>query len=320
MSNQVVITPDDLAKSARKYRKELLMMPVIALESSLKHMTLRTGVRGDETVGELTASISIGPYSDTRTDTSDTNVKGRTLTTYRGSVIKKFSPNSVADSIYGSAVLSGEGLKNTDITMMVVAFLAKQVSKQLNKYLWTAKRNDAGTDTVDLFNGFDTITDNEITAGNISVAKGNMFQFAAAIDATNAVDKLKEMFRAAYDELQGEYCKMFMPKSIYNLYCDDYQASNGALPYNTTFKKTFLEGSDDQCELVALPNKKGSKYIHMTTQSNMLVGVDQMSQQEQINVEKLDALVLTFVMVMYFGTQFESISPERLLVGKFYAA
>jgi hypothetical protein len=52
----------------------------------------------------------------------------------------------------------------------------------------------------------------------------------------------------------------------------------------------------------------------------MLVGVDQMSQEETINVEKLDALVLTFVMVMYFGVQFESISPERMLVGKFHVA
>lgn len=320
MSNQVVITPEDLAASAKKYRKDLLMMPVIALESSLKHLTLRTGIRGEETVGELDGTIEVGPYSETRTDTDDVTVKGRTLTTYRGSVIKKFSPNSVADSIYGSAVLSGDGLTSTDITLKVVAFLAKKVSKALNKSLWSAVRNAGGSSTADLFNGFDTITAAEITAGNITVAKGNRYDFAAAITDSNAEDSLKAMWRAASDELQGESCKMYMSKSIYNSYCEDYKASNGSLPYNKEFKKTYLEGSDDMCELVALPNKKASPYIHLSTKSNMLVGVDQMSQEETIGVEKHHPLVLDFVMVMYFGTQIESLSPERLLVGKLFVA
>jgi len=319
MSNQVVITPEALATSAKKFRKDLLMMPVIALQSSLDHMTLRMGVRGDETVGELSSDIEIGPYSETRTDTSDTSIKGRTLTTFRGSVIKKFSPNSVADSIYGSTVLSGDGLKNTDITTAVVAYLVKKVSKALNANLFKAVRDANGDTTFALFNGFDTIAAAEITGGKITKALGNLYEFTEAITSTNAVDLLKAFYRAAKDELQGEpISKLFIPKDIYNAYVDDYQASHGAVPYNTSFKKTYLEGSDDSCELVALPNKKGQPYIQLTTKGNMLIGVDQMSQTETISVEKLDALVLTLVMVMYFGVQYESISPERLLIGKLF--
>jgi hypothetical protein len=318
MPNQVVITPEALATSAKKFRKDLLMMPVIALQSSLDHMTLRMGVRGDETVGELSSDIEIGPYSETRTDTSDTSIKGRTLTTFRGSVIKKFSPNSVADSIYGSTVLSGDGLKNTDITTAVVGYLVKKVSKALNANLFKAVRNANGNTTTALFNGFDTIAAAEIAASEITEAKGNLYVFTEAITSTNAVDKLKAFYRAAKDELQGESAKLFISKDIYNAYVDDYQAAHGAVPYNTTFKKTYLEGTDDSCELVALPNKKGQPYIQLTTKGNMLIGVDQMSQTETISVEKLDALVLTLVMVMYFGVQYESISPERLLIGKLF--
>lgn len=318
MANQVLITPDALATSAKKYRKDLLMMPVIALQSSLDHMTLRMGIRGEETVGELSGTIEVGPYSETRTDTSDTNVKGRSLTTFRGSVIKKFSPNSVADSIYGSTILSGEGLKNTDITQLVLVFLAKKVSKALNSSLFSATRNAGGSTTAELYNGFDTIAAAEITATTISVANKNLYEFPAAITSSNAVDSLKAFYRASTDELQGEPTKLFVSKSIYNAYVDDYQASHGAVPYNTSFKKTYLEGSDDMCELVALPNKKGQPYIQLTTKSNMLIGVDQMSQEETVNVEKFEAFVLTFSMVMYFGTQYESISPERLLVGKLF--
>lgn len=314
----VTITPEALANSAAKYRKELLMMPVIALKTSLDHMTLRLGVRGKETVGQLSGSMEMGPYDPTRKDTTGVGAKGRELETFFGSVIKEFEPNTVAKSIYGDAVLSGSGLTDVKIVQLVVAFLAKQVSKALNKALWSAVRNVEGTTSADLFNGFDTITASEIAAGNISVAKGNLFEFTAAISATNAVDKLKEFFRAAYDELQGEATKLFISKTIYNAYVDDYQASNASVPYNKEFKKTFLEGSDDLCELVALSNKKTSPYIHLTTKGNMLVGVDQEGDEEKIGVEKHAAFILQFVMAMFFGVQFESISPERLLVGKLF--
>lgn len=314
----ITITPEALATSAAKYRKELLLMPVIALQVSLKHMTLRTGIRGKETVGELSADVEIGPYSATRKDESDVDIKGRTLETFFGSVIKDFEPNQVVQSIYGDAVLSGKELTETKITKMVVAYLAKKLSASLNKALWSAVRNPAGTTTSSLFNGFDTITAIEIAAENISVLKGNLYEFAAAITTSNALDLLKAYYRAASDELQDEMTKLFLPKSIYQAYCDDCQATLGAVPYNKEFKKTYLEGSDDMCELVALSNKKGSPFIHLTTKSNMLIGVDQESDLEKITVEKHAAFVLQFVVAMFFGVQFETISKEKLLVGKLF--
>lgn len=319
----ITITPEELAKSAAKYRKELLMMSVIALQSTLQHMSLRTGIRYKETVGELSGSIEMGPYDETRVNESNVKITGRELETFFGSVWEKFSPNSVYQSIYGDSIVMGEGLKNVPVAKAVLAFLMKKLSQSLNKNIWGAVRNPAGTTTADLFNGFDTITQAEITAGNIATAKGNLFEFAEAIDTTNAVDQLKAYFRAASDELQGDgdeaiKLKMFIPKSVYNAYVDDYQMTVGAVPYNKEFKKTFLEGSDDLCELVALPNKKGSPFLHLTPKKNMLVGVDQSSDTEKITIEKHEPFRLDFVAAMFFGTQFESISPERLLVGKLY--
>lgn len=313
---KAIITPDELAKSSAKYRKELLLMAVIALGGSLQHMRMRTGVRYKETVGELSGSIQIGPYSETREDNSDLNIVGRTLETFFGSTIKKFSPNSVYQSIYGDSIISGEGLKGVPISKAVVAYLMAQISKSLNENLWKAKRVDTGTLTSELFNGFDTITDTEITAGAIDVAKGNLHEFTAAITKVNAVDSLKEYYRAAHDVLQGEKTKMFIPRDIYNAYVDDYQATVGAAPYNRQFEKTFLEGSADMCELVPLPNKKGSDFLHLTVKRNMLIGTDMQSDMEKITVEKHHPFVLDFVVAMFFGCQFESISPERLLVGK----
>ncbi len=318
-------TTAELAKSARQFRRELLMMPVHALDKSLAHMTLRTGVRYQETVGELSGNIQLGPYSESRIDNNDIVITPRTLETFFGSVVKKFSPNSVYQTIYGSSITKGEGLKTTDITRQVLSYMAAQIGKNLHDSLWGAVRNASGSTTADLFNGFDTITATEITGGGIAAGKKNFLQLTEAITSNNAVDILKSIHEAASDELQDQATKLFIPRNIYNAYVKDYQATVGAVPYNTEYKKTFLEGTDDLCELVPLANKKGSQFIHLTTKGNMLIGVDQMSdaemnKAEDILIEKHEAFVLQFIATMFFGCQFESISPERLFVAKLAAA
>lgn len=312
-----------LSKSAAKLRKELLKMPIIGCKATLSHMTVRPGIRFSETVGELTGDMQFGPYSKDYKDDSDVVINPRTLSTFFGSIVKQFDPNSVYQTIWGSAFTKGENLKTTDITRQVLAFMTARLGKNLNSAIWSAKRNETGHKTVDLFNGFDTITTDEITANNISAELGNMYAFTEAISKDNAVEQLKTFYRAASDELRGDETvqtpvKLFISKSIYDAYNDDYQATVGATPYNKEYKKTFLEGSDSTCELVPLVNKKGSNYIHLSTKGNMLVGVNQVGEDENITVEKHSAFMLDFVATMFFGCQFESINKERLLVGKLF--
>ena len=313
---KVVVSPEALAKSAAKYRREILMMPVFALGEFLQHVSLRTGIRYSETVGEMSGSMELGPYSETRIDDDDVQIVGRTLYTYFGSVVKKFSPNKVYQSIYGSAITKGEGLKNVDITREVLNFLGKKVGNSLYWNMWNAVRNDNGTKTKDLFNGFDTITSKEITDGNIAVAKKNLMTLTEDIDATNAVDVLKTIWRSADPMLKREKCKLFVPPSVLDAYNDDYKATTGSIAYNTKFNQTFVEGSENKCEIVAIDNKAGSKYLHLTTKQNMLVGVNQTGEEETVAVEKHEAFVLQFIMTAFFGCQFESISPERMLAIK----
>lgn len=313
---KVVVSPEALAKSAAKYRREILMMPVFALGEFLQHVSLRTGIRYSETVGEMSGSMELGPYSETRIDDDDVNIVGRTLYTYFGSVVKKFSPNKVYQSIYGSAITKGEGLKNVDITREVLNFLGKKVGNSLYWNMWNAVRNDNGTRTRDLFNGFDTITSQEITDGNISVAKKNLLTLTEDIDATNAVDVLKTIWRSADPMLKREKCKLFVPPSVLDAYNDDYKATTGNIAYNTKFNQTFVEGSENKCEIVAIDNKAESQFLHLTTKQNMLVGVNQTGEEETVAVEKHEAFVLQFIMTAFFGCQFESISPERMLAIK----
>lgn len=315
---KIIITDTDLATSARTFRKELLTLPVHALSKSLQHMTLRTGIRYEEKVGELSADIEIGPYSETRIDDQNATIKTRVLRTYLGSVVKKFSPNSVYQTVYGSSITKGEGLKTTEIARTMVSYLAAKIGAGLDAHLFDAVRDDSGTKTVDLFNGFDTITSTDITAGNISAALGNLYAFTEEIDATNAVDQIVAFCRSANDFLQDkEGVKLFLPRWIYNAYLDDYKATTGAIVYNDKFIKRTVEGFDN-IEFVPMYQKKGSDFLHLTTKQNMLVGVNQSGEEENIAVEKHEAFILQFIATLFFGCQFESVAAERMLVGKLY--
>lgn len=316
MAYAINISDAELQKSAVTYRKDLLVMPVISAEETLKHMTPRPGVAGREVLGELSGDIEFGPYDPKRVDDNDLNVKPRTLETYLGSVVKRFDPNSVAKTVYGSLVSQGDALASTDIARQVLNFLSMKLGRNLNMHLWNAKRNDSGTKTVDLFNGFDTITQKEVEAGTIATGEGNYIELGEAIDRNNAVDILMDIYEKADDVLQGVPTKMFVPFDVYNAYNKAYLSSFGSVVYNQQFKKSYLEGSNQLCELVPLASKKGSKFIHLTTKSNMVYGYGDGLAQEKVAIEKHHEFLLSYIATMYFGCQFETISKERLMVAK----
>ncbi|MDD7233817.1 MAG: hypothetical protein PUH44_09225 [Bacteroidales bacterium] len=316
MAYAINISDAELQKSAVTYRKDLLVMPVIAAEATLQHMTPRPGVAGREVLGQLSGGIELGPYDPQRYDDEGLDIKPRTLETFLGSVIKRFDLNSVAKSVYGSLTTQGEALTSLDLARQVLNYLSMQLGRNLNLHIWSAKRNDMGTKTKDLFDGFDTITQKEIDAGTIGTTQGNFMQLPQAIDESNATDILMSIYESADDILQGVPTKMFVPVSVYRAYNKDYLASFGNVVYNTQFKKTYLEGTDNLCELVPLVSKKGSPFIHLTTKSNMIYGYGDGLDSEKIAIEKHHEFLLSFVATMFFGCQFEAINKERLMVAK----
>ena len=132
MPNSIHITDEELKKSAVTYRKDLLVMPVLSASDTLQHMTPRPGVAGREVLGQLSGNIELGPYDPKRYDDEDLGVKPRVLETFLGSVIKRFDPNSVAKTVYGSLMTQGEELKNVDIAQQVLYFLSAKLGQGLN--------------------------------------------------------------------------------------------------------------------------------------------------------------------------------------------
>lgn len=312
----ITITPASLQKSATQYRRQLLIMPVIAAQATLQHMRGIFNLKGNVMLGQMDGDAELGPWKATRGEDADFKITGRELVMNLGNCAKNFSPQEVWGSIYGSEVLKGEALKNVDINKAVLSLVAGKLGKKLNMAVWKAKRNPSGDNTTDLFDGFDTITEAEITAGNIAEDKNNLVK-VEAVTENNAVDILHNIYDAMSDELKEQAVKCYMPVSVYNSYCRDYRDRFGALPYNTKYKKLYLDGSNDLFELCPLASKKGSKYIHIAPQSNMVYGSGSGKYPgETLSVEKYSSWKLTLEAAMAFGCQFESISPEMLLVAE----
>ena len=304
-------------KAATKWRKEFLAMFVIGLEEIIPHVTVRAGIRYKEAVGTLNMNAQFAPYKQNMKSGKDATLAFRELETFMGAIDYEFEPNSAATLVIGeNAATKGEGMKNADIIRKSLTEICKTLSENLNNVLWSAVRNANGTTSAELFNGWDTITSAEITAGNISAAKGNFMQLDEEITSDNAVDVLKSIFRAANKILRKQKTKMFITQDIMDAYEDAYFTLHNATPWVKGFEQKILEGSNGKCELVPLSSKDGSSFIHLSTKENMLIGVDQMSDTEDIEIARFSAFTLEFIATMFFGVNFESIDPRRLLVAK----
>lgn len=310
-------TDQDFLTSARKYRKELLRLPVLRLLDVLKNnFTLRAGIRFEEKLYSVDADMQFGPYDPKRTEELSVDIAARTLKTFFGSVRREFDPNQFYKTVLGSSITKGEALKNVEVARLVLSILSGKLGDHIARELFTAVRKDDGTTTHDLFNGFDTITATEITDGNLAVEKGNLFEFTDAIDSTNAVDLVKAFLRSGNDFLMSqEDLKLYMPYKVWYDYMDDYKITTGAISYNQSYRQIHPEGFEN-VTFVPMFQKKGSEFLQLTDKNNMLIGVNQTGEEESIVVEKHDVVLLTFFATIFFGCDYESIDPTRLLVGK----
>lgn len=309
-------TPEDFQKAAITYRKSLLMVPIIGLNEVLKYMTSRPGVAYEERVGKITGKAQLRPYNPTEQEKFDVDVKWRGLRTFLGSAVLNFEPNSAVQTILGSMVTKGDGQKAAPTAQAVLTLIANGISDSLYNNFWTAKRAEDGSTTAELFDGFDTITAQEIEKETISKDKKNFIEIPDVITSANAVDVAKEILYSLDPLLRRQKCYMFCSQEFADAYNEGYLLTHAATPYNRQFDQIAVEGSAGRLVLVPLANKADSSFIHVSPQSNMLVGYDTLNNLTSVSVEKYAPFILTYVATMFFGVQFQSIDKEDLFVAK----
>ena len=129
MAGQLVFTPQQFQEAATKYRRELLMLPIIGCYETLQYMTGRPGIRYKENVGAISGDAQFAPYKPSRSTDFNLNVDYRTLETYFGSVVAKFEPNSAVSTILGATgATKGDGQMQAPTALHVLALIAKGLS------------------------------------------------------------------------------------------------------------------------------------------------------------------------------------------------
>ena len=316
---------EELSKTFQTYRKEFVIMPFLAMEQLAKHMNVRTGIRYRETVSQMSTDAEISNYSKTKHQDADVKIDPRVFETFFGNIVQGIDPNAIYQSIWGSNVTKGDGLKNVPIVVQVYGYLVKKIGEKMFMNSFTAKHDSTDTtSTSKWFNGFQTILENDVAGTNytnkvlISADIGNLVEGAESITADNAEDLIKDFYwnqvgnPAAAAKLRSQQLKLFMSDQAYHFYTESYQTNHGSLPYNQAYDKKSLDGASN-VEFVPLPCVPDD-FLLLTPKNNAYLLFNQKTDDDKFLVEKSlsNHYDVDFIMNYFFGTQFESVSPEVL--------
>ena len=315
MAHNISFSDEEYQKAAEKWRQQLLLLPMLSCKDSLRFMTGIPGIRNKEHVGTAKSNAQFGPYKADKNSSSTTEVKYRELETFFGNVCEDFEPNSVITMLLGqNASFLGEGQKTAPSAKLVIASVLKSLGESLHNVLFTAKRNAEGDTSADLFNGFITIADAEVTAENISEAKGNLLKITTGFSEADALDVAKSIERKAHPVLRATEKFLYCSPEFADAYNDAYMLTHGGIEYNKKFEQAVVEGSNNKTPLAPLTCLAGSSKFFLAPKSNMLYGYDSLSDQERIQVDRFKPFMLTLSAAMFFGVQFYSIDPRMLLM------
>ena len=315
MAHNISFSDEEYQKAAEKWRQQLLLLPMLSCKDSLRFMTGIPGIRNKEHVGTAKSNAQFGPYKADKNSSSTTEVKYRELETFFGNVCEDFEPNSVITMLLGqNASFLGEGQKTAPSAKLVIASVLKSLGESLHNVLFTAKRNAEGDTSADLFNGFITIADAEVTAENISEAKGNLLKITTGFSEADALDVAKSIERKAHPVLRATEKFLYCSPEFADAYNDAYMLTHGGIVYNKKFEQAVVEGSNNKTTLAPLTGLAGSSKFFLAPKSNMLYGYDSLSDQERIQVDRFKPFMLTLSAAMFFGVQFYSIDPRMLLM------
>jgi len=307
----------NLIDAGTQYRKELLTMPVAVLNEVLQVMSIRIGIQGKIVGGTLSTDAQLRPYRTEKGASDNTSIDAFEWETYLGDVVKEFDPQAILGTLYTEKT----NVKPSDrkIAKMVSLEMAKKVGEALYDSMFTAVRNPDGDTTADLFNGFSTLAAAAVTANKLTIAKKNYQDLSAEpITALNCGEVLKAAYRSLHKLLKKQKVNLYLPYSVLEMYEDWYQVEMGHVPFNTSFEQKVLLGSNGRCTLVPLDNMEDQDYLYFTVRDNMLVGVDQESDKEDVEIRRCDnPKLVQFFMMSYFGVGFDTLDARFMCVVKF---
>lgn len=304
--------------AAKKWHKTLLMMPHLAMGESVKFLTGLPGCRTNQLLGGYNVDAQFYPYAANKRGDASLAITYEELEMFFGAMNIDFVPNDYVQTFLGEhGSTLGNGMTQTEFAKLLLGQIMAAAGENLSLALFDAERNANGTTTMELFNGFNTITEANIADGKVSRANNNLVEFDVDIDAANVVDALKTIEFGLDQRLRRQQRFIYCDPALVDLYNEGYQLTHTTLPYNKQYNQPIVEGSNGRLTFAPMDGLAGSKLMYIAPKMNMIYGYDSMSDLERLEVLRLDVDTLTAAAKMFFGVQFRTLDFRFLKVVKF---
>lgn len=315
----ILPSEEDWRQAAKKWHRQLLKMPVLAMADSMKFLTGLPGCRTNQYLGGVSTEAQFYPYAPNKRGEGSTDITFRELPINFGTMNQDFEPNAFAQTLLGeNAAVLGEGQARSEMAKLILSQVMAIAGEHLELALAKAKRDADGDTTMDLFDGFITIIEAEMAAATpgISVANKNLIEISETIDETNVVELMKYLEFGLDQRLRKQQRLCYCDPALADLYNEGYQMTHTSLVYNTAYNQPYIEGANRKMTFAPLPALAGSEYMIITPKMNMIVGYDNMSNLERLEVLRMDVDTFTLAAKMFFGVQLRTLDYRFLKVVK----
>ncbi len=279
--------PSSLSSYARTYQKQILSAILLSDLSFQRYFGTTINTNDEVVMTELVMGDLLQPGGkDTFNPTNAGTFKARIGKVRPCKADLTFSPTLIQNLWKSYLGLIDGGRIKTD-TMPFEAFLFAKIVEKVKenlhlKAVFKGRLNSAGTNPENTMNGLVTLI--ELAGGNGEIPAANIAANPAAFTEANAGDQFKAVLNKVSDTYYDT--PMVCIASPFAKRCYDawYQRTNGNLPYNLEYKKTFLEGT--QIELISEPGLSGTNHVIITPKDNLVWLTDNNSSLENLVVEK----------------------------------
>lgn len=305
MSVTKKINVDDLTKAAKHYQPQLETLPYAMLEDFAREMGIniirveKTDVRTEfhRKGGISRPYVSLSDPSSKYADELGTG-KERELTvekSFLGLVedITNYQDKEIVINAKASKT-DNQGKKHP-LEFLILESAVRTVAEDIQMAVFPGERDTTNNSPLGMFNGIDTLIDLDVSAGEISAAKGNLINlgdnpFAAPVDGddTTAYDKLI-LFVRSLNPFLRKNAVIYMPNNV-RFNCMD--ALGNKLKYKTLLEfdqfVTHLRGAAQapRLEIVSHEAQGTGDRIMAMIRGNIDMGMNTLGDHQFVQVRQ----------------------------------
>lgn len=321
-----------LQKAAQVYDPDFKVMPHIVLMPSLVELRVRLlNVPNKHTIVEKLRKGGITMPYDKGEDIINGSLgkmRERSLQTETSyAAIKDHVKNYKAvDVLFDPTKPLDNKTKKHPLEVMIIRDQITTVGEDILDALFPASRNIADKSPLGMFNGFDTIIDDAIASGEISISEKNLinsgaFTAPATETDTLAWDALVAWMRKASAKFSiGQTCVLRIPIGIYS-HCSDALANK--LRYKDVLFEDFQRHLQDKANLPKLVVVKhyvlgtGTR-LTLQVDGNLDLGMNVVGDEQFVQVRNPweDPNLVQFWLQFDAGARINSVHPYKFIVNE----